>query len=142
MFLGTHEYQIDAKNRLRIPAKFRSELGEKFVVARGTNGCLVVFNPEKENLFAKLQSVPMSDLQAQKSVRMIFASASEVENDEQGRFLLPQKLKEIAGIQKNVVLNGMGTWIELWSEDRWKEYNDSCQEDYDSIFSGLVKFGV
>lgn len=140
MFLGTHEQKIDAKNRLRIPAKFRTELGEKFVVTKGTNGCLFVFNPEKQNLFAKLQNVPVSDVAAQKSVRLIFSSACEVENDEQGRFLLPQKLKEFAGIQKDVVINGVGTWIEIWDETHWNEYN-SCEE-YDSIFGELLKFGV
>ena len=120
MFLGEYRHQIDAKNRLRVPAKLKSELGDKFVITKGSNGCLFVFNSRMmENLYSKLQNVPISDVQAQRSIRMLFSAASEAENDDQGRFLLPQNLKAFAGISKNVVIIGAGTHLEIWSEEKW-----------------------
>lgn len=141
MFWGEHKHQIDAKNRLRIPAKLKAELGDKFIITKGPSGCLSAF-PLKtmENMFEKLQNVPLSDIAAQRSVRMLFSSASEVENDEQGRFLLPQNLKEFAKIEKNVVITGVGTRIDIWSEDRWNEYNS--YDNFDEVLEGLGKFGV
>ena len=141
MFWGTHRHQIDAKNRLRIPAKLKSELGDKFVVTKGSNGCLFVFNSKMmESLYEKLQNVPISDIAAQKSIRMLFASASEIENDEQGRFLLPQNLKEFAKIDKNVVTIGAGTRLEIWSEEVWDSY--SACDNFDTVLEQLGKFGV
>ncbi|MBR2372486.1 MAG: division/cell wall cluster transcriptional repressor MraZ [Clostridia bacterium] len=141
MFLGEYRHQIDAKNRLRVPAKLKSELGDKFVVTKGSNGCLFVFNSKTmESLYEKLQNVPISDIAAQRSIRMLFSSASEVENDEQGRFLLPQSLKAFAKIDKNVVTVGAGTRIEIWSEEVWNEYNS--YDNFDEVLEGLGKFGV
>lgn len=141
MFLGEYRHQIDAKNRLRVPAKLKTELGDKFVVTKGSNGCLFVFNSKTmENLYSKLQNVPISDVEAQKSIRMLFSAASEAENDEQGRFLLPQSLKEFAKIDKNVVTVGAGTRIEIWSEENWNKYNS--YDNFDSVLGGLEKFGV
>ena len=141
MFVGEYRHQLDAKNRLRVPAKLKSELGDKFVVTKGSNGCLFVFNSKMmENIYSKLQNVPISDIEAQKSIRMLFSAACEVENDEQGRFLLPQNLKDFAKIDKNVDTVGAGTRLEIWSEENWNKYN-SC-DNFDDVLSGLGRFGV
>lgn len=141
MFLGEYRHQIDAKNRLRVPAKLKSELGDKFVITKGSNGCLFVFNSRMmENLYSKLQNIPISDVQAQRSIRMLFSAASEAENDDQGRFLLPQNLKAFAGISKNVVIIGAGTHLEIWSEENWDKYNS--YDNFDAVLSELGKFGV
>ena len=124
-----------------VSAKLKSELGDKFVVTKGSNGCLFVFNSKMmENIYSKLQNVPISDIEAQKSIRMLFSAACEVENDEQGRFLLPQNLKDFAKIDKNVVTVGAGTRLEIWSEENWNKYN-SC-DNFDDVLSGLGRFGV
>lgn len=88
---------MDAKNRLRVPAKFRSELGDRYVVTVGSNECLCVYAYDKfSDYVAKLESIPSFDLQAQRSIRKILSLASEVVPDEQGRFILPNNLKDFA----------------------------------------------
>ena len=102
MFLGESRHQLDAKNRLRVPAKFRSELGGKYVVTVGSNECLCVYAYDKfADYVAKLESIPSFDLQAQRSIRKILSLASEVEPDEQGRFILPANIKDFAKIDKH-----------------------------------------
>ena len=130
MFLGESRHQLDAKNRLRVPAKFRSELGGKYVVTVGSNECLCVYAYDKfADYVAKLESIPSFDLQAQRSIRKILSLASEVEPDEQGRFILPANLKDFAKIDKNIVINGAGSKVEIWSEEKWDSY--SAIENFD-----------
>lgn len=142
MFLGEYHHQLDEKNRLRIPAKMRGELGTSYVVMKGSSNCLFVYSSdEMQNLMnEKLKTVPLSDIKAQKSIRMLFSSAFVVEEDSQGRFILPQNLKEFAGVKKNIVSIGVGNRIELWSEENWQEYNTG--EDFDTILGDLSQYGV
>ena len=142
MLLGEYYHQLDEKNRLRIPAKLRNQLGSGYIIMKGSSNSLFVYSSdEMENLMnEKLKSVPLSDIKAQKSIRMLFSSAFVVEEDAQGRFILPQNLREFAGIKKNVVSIGVGNRIELWDEDKWKEYNDN--EDFDTILGDLSQYGV
>jgi MraZ protein len=149
MFFGEFKHQLDAKNRCRVPAKLRGELGEKFVVTKGGSGCLFVFNEKRmEALNEKVANVPMFDRSVQEAVRKWFSSAADVENDDQGRFLLPQNLKDYAKIEKNIVVIGAGSRIEIWSEERWNDYNSgnlkvSAEENgFDEVLSQLSAFGV
>ena len=141
MFLGEYRHQLDAKNRVRVPAKLKVELGESFVITKGSSGCLFMFNQKTmETLYDKLSNVPISDVAAQKSVRSLFSAGAEVDNDDQGRFLLPQNLKDFAKIDKNIVFIGAGNRIEIWSEENWNSNNKI--DDFDTVLSGLSKFGV
>lgn len=142
MFLGEGRHQLDAKNRLRVPAKFRSELGKKYVITVGSNGCLCVYAYEKFAEYVdRLENIPSFDLQAQRSIRKILSLASEVEPDEQGRFILPSNLKEFAKIDKNIVINGAGYKVEIWSEDAWDAY--SAIDNFDKELAEIgTKYGV
>lgn len=142
MLLGQYRHNVDEKNRMRVPAKMRSQLGDKYYVMKGTSGCLFVFGEvEMQNtLNEKLKSLPISDVKAQKSVRMLFSSAYEVEEDSQGRFVLPAYLKEFAKINKNVVSIGVGNRIEIWSEEEWDKYNQDV--DFDTIMGDLNQYGI
>ena len=142
MFLGEYYHQLDEKNRLRIPAKLRNGLGNNYIIMKGSNSCLFVYSSSEMQALMneKLKSVPLSDVVAQKSIRMLFSSGFEVEEDNQGRFTLPQNLKEFAGIKKNIVSVGVGNRIELWAEENWKEYNNGG--DFDAILGDLSKYGV
>ncbi len=142
MFLGESRHTLDAKNRLRIPAKFRTELGDKYVVTVGSDGCLCVYSNAKfEKYVEKLESIPNFDLQAQRSIRKILSLAIEVEPDEQGRFILPKNLKDFAKIDKNLVINGSGSKIEIWSEEVWDEYSSLINLDEEMAILG-EKYGV
>ncbi len=142
MFLGESRHTLDAKNRLRIPAKFRTELGDKYVVTVGSDGCLCVYSNAKfEKYVEKLESIPNFDLQAQRSIRKILSLAIEAEPDEQGRFILPKNLKDFAKIDKNLVINGNGSKIEIWSEEVWDEYSKLTNLDEELAILG-EKYGV
>jgi len=118
MFLGEFQFTIDAKGRLFIPAKFREALGEKFVVTRGIDRCLSIY-PEDEwiKYTEKLNALPPA--QARRIRRFVYAGASEAEVDSHGRTVIPQNLREYAGIEGDVYITGAGSYIEIWSSDGW-----------------------
>lgn len=141
MFFGEYYNKIDEKGRLRIPPKLKDELGSRFLVTKGGNGCLFVFSQKTvEKLEEKLSNIPLSDTQAQKSLRMLFSAGYMVEEDNQGRILLPPKLREFAELKNEAAIIGAGTRLEIWNNQKWTEYNN-C-DDFDQMLSGLTKFGV
>lgn len=143
MFLGEYKYSCDDKNRLRLPPKFKKCLAEGVVLTKGNDGCIfVVPKNEFESIFEKVNNLPMFDSRAQKPLRMLFSSAVEVEEDNQGRFLLPLNLKEYAKINKDIVFIGVGNRIELWASEVWQEYNDNANSNFDQILSNLGDYGI
>ncbi len=143
MLLGTYFYTVDDKGRIRMPQKLKSQLGENFVVTKGSNGCLFVFSQEelKTAIYDKLKELPLTAIEAQKPLRMIMSSAFEVQEDSAGRFNLPSILREFAQIDKNIVIIGVGSRCEIWSEERWNAYNDSTLT-FDESFAKLGEFNI
>lgn len=142
MFLGETRSQIDPKNRGRVPAKYRTELGKVCYITIGSDFCLSLYNKEGfEQYMRKLEEIPTHDLEARHVIRKIMSLAEEIEPDEQGRFILPKKLKEYAKIDKNIVIVGAGNNIEIWAEEAWDKY---CNiEDLNKELSMLgTKYGV
>jgi len=122
MLMGKFTHNLDAKNRLFIPAKHREQLGETFVITRNVDKCLSVFSMEEwEKYTDKLEQLPST--QARQIARFIYSNAAEVQPDSQGRVLIPAELLEYAGIQKSAVVIGCGRRAEIWAEDTWKERN-------------------
>ena len=141
MLIGTYRHQLDQKMRFRMPTKFKDQLDSGFIVANGTNGCLFCFSKQEfEKLYVKLDSVPMFDTEAQKPIRALLSSAFETEEDNQGRILLPQELRTYANMEKNIVTIGVGNRVEIWSEEKFDEYNSA--ENYDTAANELSKYGV
>lgn len=141
MFMGEYNHTIDAKNRLIIPSKFREALGEEFVVTKGLDGCLFVYDNEAWAEFeGKLKGLPLTNKEARTFVRFFLAGAANVEVDKQGRILVPSVLKEFAGINKDVVLVGVASRIEIWSRERWEE--ESSYEDVESIAEHMSELGL
>lgn len=143
-FYGTHEYQLDAKGRMRMPAKFRAEMGDEYLVTRGTGGCLFVLHQKAlEDLNEKLSALSITDVEAGKILRKFTSSAVRVECDEQGRFILPAPLKEYAQIDKNVCIIGAGNKVEIWAQEVWDKLNEADKgENFDNVFEGLAKYGI
>ena len=140
MLIGTYRHQIDEKFRMRMPAKFKEELGEGFVITKGTNNCLYAFTKAKfSELYEKLTNLPIFDAEVQKPVRMLLSSAFESEEDKQGRILLAKELREYAKINKNIVLIGSGSRVEIWAEEEWDAYSNG---DFTSSSKALAGFGV
>lgn len=141
MFMGEYNHTIDAKGRLIIPAKFREVLGDEFVVTKGMDGCLFVFDNSEWQVFAeKLRSLPMIDKEVRQFTRFFLAGAASVEVDNQGRILLPSVLRDFAGITKDTVLIGVGSRIEIWSKDRWE--GTVTYQDMDEISTHMVELGI
>ena len=139
MFKGTFFHNIDSKGRMIVPAKYRELLGESFVVTLGLDGCLFVLPQDVwDEMEKKLMSLPMSSTNGRKVSRMFLSNALDCEFDKQGRILLPQNLRTYAGLQKDVVLVGVGNRAEIWDKDRWEQYNDlDDKEQMAADFEGL-----
>ena len=117
--MGEYNHTIDAKGRVIVPSKFRETLGDEFVVTKGLDGCLFVYDNNEWAAFEeKLKSLPITNKDARQFVRFFLAGAASVEVDKQGRILLPGSLREFAELIKDVVLIGVGSRIEIWSKER------------------------
>jgi MraZ protein len=143
MFMGEYRHTIDQKGRLIIPAKFRDDLGDKFVATKGLDRCLFVYSPDEwSNLEQRLKALPLTNKDARAFVRFFFAGAAECEIDKQGRILLPANLREYASLVKDVVLVGVLTRVEIWSKDIWDEYNEQANLDHESIAERMADLGI
>ena len=141
MFMGKYNHTIDAKGRLIIPAKFREQLGEAFVITNGNDGCLNIYTEEDwETFLEKLQLLPTSNGDIRKIRRMLVSQAETVELDKQGRILVPTALRERAGLNKDVVLAGNIEKIEVWDKDRWEAEIES--DDIDDITGRMADLGL
>ena len=142
MLIGEYSHSMDAKGRVFIPAKFREELGETFVVTKGLDGCLFVFSDEEWKAFEiKLKSLPLTNKNARQFARFFVAGATPCELDKQGRILLPATLREFAGLEKDVVLTGMLNRIEIWSKEKWNENNSLDDVAMDEIAEQMTDLG-
>lgn len=132
MFIGTYQHSFDPKGRVIIPAKFREGLGERFYATRGDDGTIALFSqPAWEAIGEKIASLPSSKTVGLR--RFWFSNAAELVPDGQGRVLIPQKLREYAGIKKDVVINGAGSRVEIWDEETWIRYDE--QQSAEHIFA-------
>ncbi len=141
MFMSEYNHTVDAKGRLIMPSKFREVLGEEFVVSKGMDGCLFVYGNNDWNAFEqKLTSLPLINKEARQFARFFLAGAAQVELDKQGRILIPANLREFAGLDKDVVLVGVGSRIEIWSKEKWD--STTSDEDMDEITSAMEALGL
>ena len=141
MFMGEYNHTIDTKGRVIVPSKFRETLGDEFVVTKGLDGCLFVYDNNEWAAFEeKLKSLPITNKDARAFVRFFLAGAASVEVDKQGRILLPGSLREFADLQKDVVLIGVGSRIEIWSRERWED--TASFEDMNEIAEHMADLGL
>ena len=114
MFMGEYNHTIDAKGRLIIPSRFRELLGEEFVLTRGLDGCLSIYPMDEWVAFEeKLRALPLTNKDARTFSRFFVAGATTCQLDKQGRILVPQTLRQFAGLDKDVVLTGNLNRIEV-----------------------------
>jgi len=122
MFFGEYQHALDAKGRMFVPAKFREELGEKFIVTIGLDRCLFVFPAETFLIYKeKLDAISLANRDARNFTRFFFAGAAECELDKQGRIMLPQKLRDYAHLDKEVTVVGVSGRVELWNTEDWEK---------------------
>lgn len=141
MFMGEYNHTIDNKGRLIIPAKFREQLGDSFVITQGLDGCLFIYSNEEWKAFEdKLHQLPLTNAKARKFSRFFLAGAVSCEVDRQGRILIPAKLRRAANLTKDVILAGVGERIEIWDAERWAE--NSTYDDMEDIAENMEGLGI
>lgn len=138
MFYGEYNHTIDAKGRLFIPAKLREKLGEEFIVARVFDKCICVYpTDEWERFTEKLESLPIA--KDRRVRRYYYANAAEATVDAQGRVTISQPNREYASLEKDVVIVGSRSHLEIWSADAWNKEISGI--DCDKITEELVELG-
>ncbi len=141
MFIGEYRHSIDEKGRLIVPAKLREKLGREFIATKGLDKCLYLYPMDEwKNVEDQLREKVMTDPDSRKIVRFFLAGAVPCELDKQGRVLLPAQLREFAGIDKDVVLAGMLTRLEIWDEKNWTEAN--TVGDMDEMARAMADMGI
>ncbi|SDC34828.1 division/cell wall cluster transcriptional repressor MraZ [Shouchella lonarensis] len=139
MFLGEYHHTIDEKGRMIVPAKFRDSLGPSFVVTRGLDHCLFIYpKVEWDKLEGQLKALPFTKKDARAFTRFFFSGAAECELDKQGRLNVPSPLREYAKLEKDCVVIGVSTRLEVWSKSLWKDYVVQSEDALAEIAENLV----
>ena len=126
-----------------MPAKLKEDIGEKFVITKGLDGCLFVYSQSEWKLFEdKLRAFPLTNKDARALVRFFLAGAMECEIDKQGRFLIAANLREFAGLEKEVVVIGVLNKIEIWSKEKWLEYSEKENNEADEIAEKMANLDL
>ena len=143
MFIGEYKYNLDKKNRLAVPSKFRNLFKDGAVITKGLDNCLFVYTTKEwKKLADKLASLPFSQAKSRAFSRMMLAGAMDVNLDKQGRIILPDYLKEFGGLNKKVVIAGLYNRLEVWDEKMWSKYQRTSEKDSNEIAEGLVDLGI
>lgn len=143
MFIGEYSHTVDAKKRLAVPSKFRTDLGKKAVLTRGLDNCLYLYPmKEWEKLAKKLSELPISRSDSRAFARLMLAGAMDVALDSLGRVLVPEYLKKYAGLGKKVVLAGLYNRIEIWDEVKWEAYKKKTNERVEDIAEKMNELGI
>lgn len=123
MLMGTYTHNMDVKGRMNFSTKLREILGDVFIITKGLDGCLFVYSTEGfEELADKIRQVPLS--KGRELQRFFMAGACEVEADKQGRILIPQTLRDYAGLEKDIIVIGASTRAEIWDKAKWDKFNE------------------
>lgn len=143
MLIGEYEHSLDAKGRVIMPAKLREDMGEKFILTKGLDGCLFGFSQtEWANFEEKLKTLPLTNKNARNFVRFFLSGATECEMDKQGRFLVTSNLREYAEMDKEIVVIGVGNRIEMWNKEKWLKHNSDENISADEIAEKMDFLGI
>ncbi|HEY8600398.1 MAG TPA: division/cell wall cluster transcriptional repressor MraZ [Thermomicrobiales bacterium] len=139
MFLGRFSHNLDAKGRLAIPAKFRGKLADGLVVTRGLDRCLSVYPMGAwDKLSGQISDLSKVDPDIRQFQRMVFAEAMDEELDSQGRIVVPPELRRYAGIDREAVVVGMNTYIEIWDPAQWEVLSAAAEDEGANIAQRLA----
>ena len=139
VFLGRYAHNLDAKGRLAIPARYREALAEGVILTRGIDRCLALYPLEAwKPLAEKVAALPITDADARNFRRLVFAEAADLALDAQGRVLIPPDLRRYAELEREALIVGVDTSIEVWSPQRWAAVELSLDTDAAEIAQRLV----
>lgn len=143
MLIGEYTHTLDPKKRLSLPSKWRKELGKEVVITRGLDNCLFVY-PLKEwqTITEKIGRLPFGQADTRGFNRFFLSGAQEVEVDGVGRILVPDFLKEFAGLKSKVILAGIHDRVEIWDQKKWADYTKRIEKQADALAEKLGEIGV
>lgn len=143
MLIGEYLHNIDAKKRLAVPSKLRKEVGEKAILTRGLNNCLVLYPIQQwTKVSEKLEQLSTGQADSRSFLRLQFSGAVEVELDQLGRILIPDYLKEYAGLAQKITIVGVQNRLEIWDTERWENYKKEVEKNADMIAEKLGELGL
>lgn len=143
MFIGEYQHTVDEKGRLAIPMKFRKQLAKGAVVTRGLDNCLFIYDAaEWQKLAEKLSALPLTQANARAFSRLMLAGAMAVDIDKQGRVVLPEYLRDYAGLGKDVIVAGLYSRVEIWNRATWNAYKTQTEKDSNEIAERMGALGV
>jgi MraZ protein len=142
LFLGSHHHYLDAKGRVAVPSRFRPFLADGLVVTRGFDGCIALYpRIAWESLASRLDELSIADFDVRQFRRMVFSEALDLQLDSQGRILVPPALRLFAGIEREVVIIGVQSSVEIWNPGRWSETSremDAAADDIAARLAGML----
>lgn len=138
MFMGEYHHTIDDKGRIIVPSKFRSQLGDRFIITRGIEKCLFAYSEKEWNTIVEnLNKLPFTKKDARNFSRFFLSGAAMVEFDKQGRINIPSSLISYADLMKDCAVVGVGDRLEIWSEQNWNHFFDMNQDQMSDIAENL-----
>lgn len=139
--MGEYQHTVDTKGRLIVPSKFREHLDGQFVLTRGLDNCLFGYPLEEWKILEeKLRALPMTKKDARAFTRFFFSGATEVEIDKQGRINIPSSLRQYAKVEKECVIIGVSSRLEIWAKDLWEDYYDESEQSFNDIAENIIDF--
>lgn len=148
MLIGSFDHMLDAKGRVFIPAKWRETVGDTLIITLGlletqSAKCLSGMSVEEWERFSqKLFALPVTDMSGQAIRRKLYSMAAACEIDKQGRILIPAQLRELAGLNKDATLIGVGDRVEIWNPETLASYSERCEETYGDALAHLAALGI
>ena len=143
MLIGEYLHTLDGKKRISLPSKFRKEVGRKVVITRGLDACLFMFSQKAwEKIAEKVSNLPVGQADTRGMSRFLLAGAVETEVDSAGRILIPDFLKEFAGLKSRVILAGVSDRVEIWNDKTWEEYKRRIEKGADQMAQTLGDLGI
>lgn len=143
LLLGTFTPKLDEKGRLILPAKFRGRLAGGLVMTRGQDRCLFLLPMDEfGRIYEQVRSAPVTSREARDYLRMFLSSASDEVPDKQGRVSIPAPLREYAGLERDVVVIGVGTRVEVWDAAAWETYTQEKEAGYAEIAEAITDLGI
>lgn len=143
MLIGEYTHTVDEKNRISLPIKFRSEVGKKIIVTHGLDNCLFLYSiKEWKKIAERLGNLSIGQADTRSFNRFMLAGAAEVDVDALGRILIPDFLRQFAGLSGKVVFAGVHNRVEIWNPDRWIENKRKVMAQADALAQKLGEIGV
>ena len=143
VYTGEYRHGVDPKGRFIIPAKFRDELGSAFMLTKGLDGCLYLYDMDEWNgVMTKMNALSGNKKDVRNLKRFFIGGATECEPDKQGRCLLAPHLREFAHITEEITIIGVGNKIEIWDSKTLDDYNDSEDVSPEFIAESLENLDI